>query len=76
MPLDPPSVGMLRMPVCFAHYECKYITSPTLTMMTGLVVPPPLFKSLDPPLQSLLLFKFKIFTSIYINVYIYIYIYI
>ena len=20
----PPSVGMLRMPVCFAHYECKY----------------------------------------------------
>ena len=23
MPPDPPSVGMLRMPVCFAHYECK-----------------------------------------------------
>ena len=20
----PPSVGMLHMPVCFAHYECKY----------------------------------------------------
>ena len=50
MPPDPPSAGMLPMPVCFAHYECKYLTSPTLTMMTGLVVPP-LFKSLDPPLQ-------------------------
>ena len=49
MPPDPPSVGMLRMPVCFAHYECKYLTSPTSKMMTGLVVPP-LFKSLDPPL--------------------------
>ena len=24
MPPDPPSAGMLRMPVCFAHYECKY----------------------------------------------------
>ena len=45
MPPDPPSAGML-----FAHYECKYLTSPTLTMMTGLVVPP-LFKSLDPPLS-------------------------
>ena len=45
MPPDPPSAGMLRMPVCFAHYECKYLTSPTSTMMTGLVVPP-LFKSL------------------------------
>ena len=28
MPPDPPSVGMLCMPVCFAHYECKYLTSP------------------------------------------------
>ena len=45
----PPSADMLRMPVCFAHYECKYLTSPTSTMMIGLVVPP-LFKSLDPPL--------------------------
>ena len=44
MPLDPPSAGMLRMPVCFAHYECKYLTSPISTMMTGLVVPPPLSK--------------------------------
>ena len=41
MPPDPPSAGMLRMPVCFAHYECTYLTSPTSTMMTGLVVPPP-----------------------------------
>ena len=49
MPPDPPSVGMLRMPVCFAHYECKYITSPTLTMMTGLVVPPPFQKSRSAP---------------------------
>ena len=47
----PPSAGMLHMPVCFAHYECKYLTSPTLIMMTGLVVPP-LFKSLDLPLQN------------------------
>ena len=31
MPPDPPSA--------FAHYECKYLTSPTSTMMTGLVVP-------------------------------------
>ena len=23
MPPDPPSAGMLRMLVCFAHYECK-----------------------------------------------------
>ena len=23
MPPDPPSAGMLYMPVCFAHYECK-----------------------------------------------------
>ena len=38
MPPDPPSVGMLCMPV-FAHYEYKYLTSPTSTMMTGLVVP-------------------------------------
>ena len=45
----PPSAGMLFIPVCFSHYECKYLTSPTLTMMIGLVVPP-LFKSLDPPL--------------------------
>ena len=38
--------------VCFAHYECKYLTSPTLTMMTGLVVPPPPFqKSRSPWLQ-------------------------
>ena len=44
MPPDPPSAGMLRIPVCFAHYECKYLTSPTLTMMTGLVVPPPFSK--------------------------------
>ena len=36
---DPPSAGMLRMPVCFAHYEYKYLTSPTSTMMTSLVVP-------------------------------------
>ena len=36
----PPSAGMLRMPVCFAHYECKYLTSPTSTVMAGLVVPP------------------------------------
>ena len=51
MPPDPPSVVMLCMPVCFTNYECKYLTSPTSTMisMTGLVVPP-LFKSLDPPL--------------------------
>ena len=33
----PSSAGMLRMPVCFA---CKYLTSPTSAMMTGLVVPP------------------------------------
>ena len=46
---DPPSAGMLCMPVCFAHYECKHLTSPISTMMTGLVVPP-LFKSLDSPL--------------------------
>ena len=51
MPLDSPSAGMLRMPVCFANYECKYLTSPTSAMMTGLVVPPPLFKSLDLPLK-------------------------
>ena len=44
MPPDPPSAGMLLMPVCFAHYECKYLTSPTLTMITGLVVPPPFAK--------------------------------
>ena len=25
MPPDPPSAGMLCMPVCFAHYECKYL---------------------------------------------------
>ena len=24
MPPDPPSAGMLHMPVCFAHYESKY----------------------------------------------------
>ena len=24
MPPDPPSVGMLCMPVCFTYYECKY----------------------------------------------------
>ena len=46
MPPDPPSAGMLRMPACFVR---KYLTSPTSTMMTGLVVPA-LFKSLDPPL--------------------------
>ena len=46
----PPSAGMLRMPVCFAHYECKYLTSQTLTMMTGMVMSP-LFKNLDPPLH-------------------------
>ena len=23
-PQTPPCVGMLCMPVCFAHYECKY----------------------------------------------------
>ena len=40
MPPDPPSAGMLRMPVCFTHYDFKYLTSPTSTMMTGLVVPP------------------------------------
>ena len=39
MPPDPPSACMLRMSVSFAHYECKYLTSPTSTMMTGLVVP-------------------------------------
>ena len=26
MPPDPPSAGMLRMPV-FAHYECKYVSN-------------------------------------------------
>ena len=26
MPPDPPRAGMFRMPVCFAHYECKYLT--------------------------------------------------
>ena len=52
---DPPSAGMLCMPVRFAHYECKYANySPTSTMMTGLVVPP-LFKSLDPPLNGIIL---------------------
>ena len=55
MPPDPPSAGMLRMPVYFTHYECKYLTSPTLTMMTGLVVPP-LFNSLDPPLKHTLIY--------------------
>ena len=40
MPPDPPSACMLCMPVCFAHYECKYLTSPTSTMVTDLVVPP------------------------------------
>ena len=39
MPPDPPCASMLCMPL-FAHYECKYLTSPTSTMMTGLVVPP------------------------------------
>ena len=36
---------------CFTHNECKYLTNPTSTMMTGLVVPL-LFKSLDPPLNT------------------------
>ena len=40
----PPSAGMLYMPVCFAHYEWKYLTNPTSTMMIGLVVPPPFSK--------------------------------
>ena len=51
---DPPSAGMLCMPVYFTHYECKHLTSPTLTMMTGLHGCAPLFKSLDPPLIYLL----------------------
>ena len=35
MPPDPPIAGMLCMPVRFAHYECKYLTNPTSTMMTA-----------------------------------------
>ena len=36
-PETPPSAGI---PVYFAHYECKYLTSPISTIMTVLVVPP------------------------------------
>ena len=35
--------------VLFAHYECKYLTSPTLILMTGLVVFPPFQKSRSAP---------------------------
>ena len=58
----PPCAGMLRMPVCFAHHECKYLTNPTSTMMTGQVVPP-LFKSLDPPLHK----YYRYYLCLYFN---------
>ena len=51
MPPDPPSTGMLCMPVCFTDYECNYLTSPTSTMVTDLVVPPPFQKSRSAPEQ-------------------------
>ena len=35
--------------LCDAHYECKYLTSPISTMMTGLVMPPPFQKSRSAP---------------------------
>ena len=48
MPPDPLVLACL----CASHtMSVKYLTSPTLIMMTGLVVPP-LFKSLDPPLLT------------------------
>ena len=48
MPPDPLVLACFAC-LCASHAECKYLTSPTLTIMTGLVMPP-LFKSLDPPL--------------------------
>ena len=46
---DPPSAGMLCMPVCFAYYECKYVSQPYINNddRSGCA---PLFKSLDLPL--------------------------
>ena len=37
---DPPSFGMLYMPVCFTHYKNTYLSYPTTTMITDLAVPP------------------------------------
>ena len=50
MPPDPLSVGMLCMPVCFAHYEYKYANYPYINNDDRSSSAPPLFKSLDPPL--------------------------
>ena len=52
----PPCAGM------FTHHEYKYLTSPTSTMMTGLVVSP-LFKSLDPPLHN----YYRYYLCLYFN---------
>ena len=30
-PIDPPSVGMLCMPMCFSHYDSAYPSYPTST---------------------------------------------
>ena len=48
---DPRSAGMLCMPVCFTNYECKYASWPYINNddRSG----SPLFKSLDPYLNSI-----------------------
>ena len=40
IPSDPPSAGMLCMPLCFTQNENTYPSYPTTTMMTDLAVPP------------------------------------
>ena len=47
--LQTPSIGMLCVPVCFAHYDSPYPSYPHINNGDTFVCPP-LFKSLDPPL--------------------------
>ena len=52
MPSDPPSVGMLHMPMCFVHYDTAYPGYPQINNDDQSGCAPPFQKSRSAPVNS------------------------